>query len=135
MTPTLFDTTPTGTARQCPRCRRIKGQCKPRCVQCGAYLAEAEQWLWAQAWSVENVGLLRKSIAAVRPDIARMADAAEIVSLSLIAVLRAAMGFDGAKGTKLSTYIANGVRLAAYRMPGTEQAATGVDWSRMESRA
>ena len=130
--PTLFDAMPTGTARQCRRCRLIRGQTKPRCRRCGAYLADEAQWLWAWTWAGENVGLLRQAIAAVRPDIARVADAAEIVSLSLIAVVRAAMGYEGGRGTKLSTFIANGVRLAAYRMPGNETAATGCEWSRME---
>lgn len=132
--PTLFDELPTGQARQCHRCRTRKGQAKPRCRRCGAFLADETQWLWAWAWSRANVGLLRKAIAGVRPDIARMADAAEIVSLSIVSVVRAAIGYDGGRKVKFSTYAANGVKLAARRFPSTEQAATGCDWGKIESR-
>ena len=134
-TPTLFDDLPTGRERRCSRCRRVKGQTKYRCIKCGAYLASEAQWAWAYRWATANAGLLRLAIAGVRPDIARVADAAEIVSLSIAAVVRAVLGYEGGRGARFPTYAANGVRLAAYRFPATETAATGCDWSRVEGKA
>lgn len=133
--PTLFDDLPTGCQRSCPRCRRRKGQHKPRCVNCGAFLASPEQWVWASDFAWANVGLLKTAIAAVRPDIVRTADAAEIVAISLVSVVRALLGFCGGGGSKFTTYVAGGIRLAARRLPHGGDAATGVEWSRVESRA
>jgi hypothetical protein len=133
--PGLFDDeVPAFVCRGCPRCRRVKGQRydRPRCIRCGAFLAEPSQWLWAEAWCKANVGLLRQSVKSVRPDLAGvLGDTAELVSLSLVAVLRAVLGWDQGRGTKFSTFASRGVMFAARKLPPSDGASTGVDWSRV----
>lgn len=136
--PTLFD------FRTCPRCERYAPKFRRHkdgyirwftCTACGALLAYEHEWLECERGAHKNVGLLRMAIKGVRPDIARMADAAEIVALGLLGVVKASLSWDESQGSKFWTWAAEKVKYAARGFPNSDGAVTGVAWDRMESRA
>lgn len=145
MRPTLFDAVASPHPQKpCPRCGRgvdVRLYCRKGtranawCPDCHVLAASETLWLECWAWCKANVGLLRQAIRSVRPDIAAVSEAWDVVSMSVASVVQAAVGHDPKRESRFSTWAAEGVKLMARKLPHGDGAKQLKDWSRIEKRA